>query len=144
MSNILQLWNLTWAPPAWNELNFGADCGLFAAYAAEYMTKGPQELPYRVVMDYMGSILPNNLSPTPTPFQMLEWHEHLRIQGTVRATWYTEGMPRPQFECRNFFFQNITREAFAANGSCTTELCGLLESRLDEDLAGIGVSSILP
>jgi hypothetical protein len=139
MSAAANLWNLTWTPPAWGELNFGADCRLFAAYAAEYMTKGSQGLPYRAAMDYMASILPRDLSPMPTPFQILEWHELMRAQGAVRGSWYTEGMPQPQFECRNLFFQNVTREAFAANESCTLELCGLLESRIDEELAGIGV-----
>jgi hypothetical protein len=136
-------WNLSWTPPAWSAVSPGRDCGLFAGYAAAYMTRGFDDLPWSVVAAYMASVLPAGFAPTPTPFQLLEWHEWLRVSGDVPGSRYTEGMPKAQFSCRNNFFRNVTRDAFAANGSCMAKLCGLLEGRLDEDLAGVGVSLIL-
>jgi hypothetical protein len=139
---MLKAWDLSWVPPEWTSLTFGRDCGLFANYAAEYMTRGQDGVPYSAVMEYMASIIPPDFSPRPTDFQLLEWHEWMRLKGDVPGTKYTEGMPKAQFSCRNQFFKNLTRNAFAANASCTNELCGILESRLDEDLAGIGVSNV--
>ena len=135
-----QPWKLSWDPPAWNTLSFGRDCDLFANYAAEYMTRGSDGLPYAVVMPYFASIIPKDFSPRPNDFQLLEWHEHMRLKGDVPGNWMTDGMPKAQFSCRNTFFKNVTRTAFAANASCTNNLCGILESRLDQDLTGVGVS----
>lgn len=103
---------LSWKAPAIQDFDFSRNCTAAALWTAA------EEVPFLATLDYIRQSLPENFSPPPTDYQIIEWFTSNVVYGnqTIYTTMRTSAL------------QN-----------CQYQVCEALDWEGIADLAGIGM-----
>jgi hypothetical protein len=117
--------NISWAYPAWGDLNLTSDCSLYAQFFSSISRDGLLNAPLGATVNYFLSAMPKDFSPQPTLLQIVELWQAIVAN-------YTNGVGNVEM------FNSVYD---AAQGVCHDEFCAAIGFQGNADLAGKGVSS---
>ncbi|PKX90420.1 uncharacterized protein P174DRAFT_507136 [Aspergillus novofumigatus IBT 16806] len=116
--------NLSWTPPAWDELNLTRDCDLFGQFFSGISRNGLLNAPLGITVQFFLSAFPPHISPEPTVPQIVE------LWQAIAANYTSGGVGAGEM------FNSVYE---AAQGACHDAYCGAVGFQGNADLVGNGV-----